>query len=225
VDNYLFAGVPAQKLLLGIPWFGYNWPVTNNVRKATTTGKATSVTFVAAGVLSATYGNTFDISTKVPWISYKDISNNYRQIWYDDLLSYNYKFDLVNARNLAGIGIWALSYENGKKEIWSQIQSAFSTTGINDLMTDQEMAKKLSVFPNPVNGVATIQFTLSKPQKVDLRVIDLTGKSVVILINKDLPADNYIVYLNCRQLKNELYFLILKSKSGNLVRKFVVENN
>jgi hypothetical protein len=73
--------------------------------------------------------------------------------------------------------------------------------------------------------VATIQFTLSKPQKVDLRVIDLTGKSVVILINKDLPADNYIVYLNCRQLKNELYFLILKSKSGNLVRKFVVENN
>jgi len=225
VDTYLSAGVPSQKLLLGIPWFGYNWPVTSSVRKATATGKATSLTSVAADALALTYGKTFDQTTKVPWISFKDGSNNYRQIWYDDGTSYPIKFDLVNNRNLAGIGIWALSYENGKQDLWQGIQSAFSATAINDPVTIQKGSSDLVLFPNPVKVTGTIRFTLTERQILDLSVVDLSGKLVVSILRKELPADNYTILLDCSHLKNQVYLLVFKSTRGNLTRKFVVKNN
>ena len=225
VDTYLSAGVPAQKLMLGIPWFGYNWPVNSSARKAAALGKATSVTTVAAETLSLNYGKTFDQSTKVPWISYKDASNLYRQVWFDDATSYFLKYELVNNRNLAGIGIWALSYENGKKEIWQGIQSAFSATAINDDLAIQMNNAELSVYPNPVRNIASVQFRLSKLQRVDLKVIDLTGRTVLSLLNQELSANDYTIYMDCTPLKSGLYLLVLASTTGNLTCKFVVEKN
>ena len=225
VDTYLTAGVPPQKLMLGIPWFGYNWPVISRDRKATATGKATSLTSVAADALALTYGKTFDQTTKVPWISYKDGSNIYRQIWYDDGSSFPIKFDLVNNRNLAGIGIWALSYENGKQDLWQGIQSAFSVTAINDPVTIQKASSDLVLFPNPVNRTATIRFNLAERQNVDLSVVDLSGKVIASILNRELPADNYTILFDCSHLKNQVYLLVFQSTRGNLTYKFVVKNN
>jgi spore germination protein YaaH len=225
VETYLASGVPSQKLLLGIPWFGYNWPVSGTLRKATATGKATSLTAVAAEVLAQSYGKIFDQSTKVPWISYKDGSNQYRQIWYDDVMSYGYKFELVVQRNLAGIGIWALSYENGKPELWQGIQSAFSATAMDDPFPLERPVGSLVLFPNPVNQLATVQFSLKERQHVDLNVFDVNGKLVLTLLGRILPAADYSVILDCSGLKDQLYFLVLQSNSGNLTRKFVVKNN
>ena len=225
VDTYLSSGVSPQKLMLGIPWFGYNWPVTGSVRKATATGKATSLTTVAADALAQTHGKTFDQTTKVPWISYKDGSNLYRQIWYDDGSSYPIKYDLVNNRNLAGIGIWALSYENGRQELWQGIQSAFSATVIDDPLTNQKSDNELVLFPNPAKGTVSIRLALSERQNVDLSVVDLSGKLVVSVLKKELPADHHTILLDCSHFKTQLYLLVFKSGSGNLTRKFVVKNN
>ena len=225
VDTYLTSGVPSHKLLLGIPWFGYNWPVSGTVRKAAATGKATSLTAVAAELLAQNYGKTFDQATKVPWISYKDGSNQYRQVWYDDVMSYGYKFELVIHSNLAGIGIWALSYENGKPELWQSIRSAFSATTINDPIFKEKSVGNLVLFPNPVRETATVRFSLSQRQQVDLSVRDLSGKLVVPLLNRVFPAGEHTILLDCSRLKDQLYLLVLQSNSGNLTRKFVVKNN
>jgi GH18 family chitinase len=225
VDTYLSAGVPAQKLMLGIPWFGYNWPVNSSIRKAAAIGKATSLTTAAAEILTQNYGKTFDQMTKVPWISYKDATNLYRQVWFDDATSYFLKYDLVNNRNLAGIGIWALSYENGKKEIWQGIQSAFSATAIGDDVPFERSNADLSVFPNPVRNGASVLFKLSIQQRVDLKVIDLSGRTVQSLLNKELSANDHTIYMDCTFLKSGLYLLVLSTKSGNLTCKFVVKKN
>ncbi len=225
VDTYLSAGVPAQKLMLGIPWFGYNWPVNSSVRKAAAIGKATSITTAGAETLTQNYGKTFDQMTKVPWISYKDATSLYRQVWFDDATSYFLKYDLVNNRNLAGIGIWALSYESGKKEIWQGIQSAFSATTVGDDLTILMNNTGLSVFPNPVRNMATVQFQLSVLQRVDLKVVDINGRTVRFLLNKELPANDYAIYMDCTALKSGLYLVVLTTNSGNLTCKFVVEKN
>ena len=225
VDTYINAGVPSQKLLLGIPWYGYNWPVVSGERKAAAKGTATAVTTVLAESLAMTYGKTFDLTTKVPWISYKDVSNSFRQIWYDDLQSYNSKYDLVNARSLAGIGIWALSYENGNKAIWNGIQSAFSATGINEDIAIQKVITTLNVYPNPVKDIATIQFNISEQQKVELKIIDLNGKIIAFLLNKELTANNYTINMDCAKLKSGLYLLVFTTNKGNTTYRFIVEKN
>jgi len=225
VETYLTVGVPPQKLLLGIPWFGYNWPVSGTVRKAAATGKATSLTAVAADALAQSFGKTFDQSTKVPWISYKDGSNQYRQVWYDDVMSYGYKFELVVHSNLAGIGIWALSYESGKSELWQGIRSSFSATSIDDPFTLDTNSDRLVMFPNPVRNTATVRFSLPEYQYVNLSVWDMSGKLVLTLLAKELPAAEHSVLMDCSSLKDQLYLLVLQSKSGNLTRKFLVKNN
>jgi hypothetical protein len=225
IETYISAGVPSQKLMLAVPWYGYNWPVVSSDRKAAATGAATAVTFPVAETLSLTHGKIFDLSTKVPWISFKDVPGIYRQVWYDDLVSYNIKYDLVNTRNLAGIGIWALSYENGKAEIWNGIRSAFSATGINDDISFSQIIHKISVFPNPAKDMASIRFNLDEFQLVNIKVIDLNGKPVVFLLYKELSADVYTKYMDCSQLNNGVYLLVFSTGKGNMTVKFIVENN
>jgi len=225
VDTYISAGVPSRKLMLGIPWYGYNWPVVSSERKATATGTATAVTFPVAEALSLTYGKIYDLTTKVPWISFRDVSSSFRQVWYDDLVSYNNKYDLVNARNLAGIGIWALSYENGKTEIWNGIRSAFSATGSNEDISNSQINYKINIFPNPVRDIASIRFRLPESQFVVMKVVDLNGKPVAFLLNKELQADDYTIFMDCTTLKGGVYLLVFTTYKGNMTFKFIVENN
>jgi len=224
IDTYLKAGVPPNKLMLGTPWFGYNWPVVSSARKATASGKGVSLTFMAAADLAAAYGKTFDETTKVPWLSYKDASNIYHQAWFDDATSYGYKYELVNARNLAGIGIWALSYEKGDAAIWNGIQAAFSMTGIEDSPKRQKDDYRFSVFPNPVRGTSTISFTLSKHQKVELTLTDISGRVIKSLLNKELPANNYSFTLDASQLHDGYYLLVLRTSNLLLTRKIIAKN-
>ena len=224
IDTYLQAGVPPNKLMLGTPWFGYNWPVVSSSRKAAATGKGVALTYMATVDLAANYGKTFDETTKVPWLSYKDGSNIYHQAWFDDAASYSYKYNLVNARNLAGIGIWALSYEKGDAAIWNGIKAAFSTTGIEDSPKRQKDDYRFSVFPNPVRATSTISFTLSKQQKVELTLTDITGRAIKSLLNKELPENNYSFTLDASQLHDGYYLLVLKINNILQTRKIVVEN-
>jgi hypothetical protein len=96
---------------------------------------------------------------------------------------------------------------------------------INDPVTIQKGSNDLVLFPNPVNGTATIRFNLSEKQNVDLSVMDMSGKLVVSILNRELPADNYTILFNCSHLKNQVYLLVFKSTRGNLTYKFVVKNN
>lgn len=110
--------------LAGVPWYGYDWPVKDSSRKSTATGTASSKTYTIAEPLAQAYRKIFDATTKVPWYSYKSGAQWY-QCWYDDSTSLALKNALVNSKNLAGIGIWALGHEGGPKEIWNGLKASF----------------------------------------------------------------------------------------------------
>jgi spore germination protein len=127
IDTYLAAGVPRERLILGVPWFGHDWPVSTGARKSPATGAASSRTYTVAEQMAISYGKVFDQTTKVPWISYMS-GTAWRQVWYDDSLSLALKYALVNTRSLAGIGIWALGYDGGRPEIWNGITAGPGTS-------------------------------------------------------------------------------------------------
>jgi hypothetical protein len=53
-------------------------------------------------------------------------SNGWYQCFMDDVYSLGEKYDIVNRRDLGGIGIWALGYDNGRQELWDLIASKFT---------------------------------------------------------------------------------------------------
>ena len=128
LSYYQSQGVPGEKLLLGLPYYGREWPVTSNTLPSGTTGSGTAVTYRnVRGNSSGFYtpANLYwDNRSYNPYYSY--FNNNWRQCFYDDTRSLGAKYDLVNRRNTGGIGIWALGYDNGYPELWDLIEEKFA---------------------------------------------------------------------------------------------------
>ena len=215
IDTYLSAGVPPEKLMLGVPWYGYDWPVSSNMRKASSTGSATARIYTAAKSLAKTNGYTFDQMTKVPWVSYKS-SSLWRQMWYDDSVSLSLKYALVNSKKIAGIGIWALSYEGGIGEIWRTIKRAF--TPPDTTLKNMEII----VYPNPVHGISRITFYLADKGNVSLRVVDVTGKVCAILQNGELDAGRYSFDISSASFGQGIYMCLLKVNKSMSSKKIII---
>jgi spore germination protein YaaH len=220
IDTYLAAGVTPEKLLLGVPWYGYDWPVVSGDRKASATGTATSRIYTAAAQISASYGYAFDITTSVPWVRYTS-SSLWRQLWWDDTLSLSMKYYHVVSKNLGGIGIWALSYEGGSSEMWRTITTAFT---ISSDFTSPETGKgiALNIYPNPVSETSTIQFHLAEKESVTLKIFDLAGRMRILLFEGELNSGSHSEEFNSAGYGPGYYLCVLQTKKAKITRTILV---
>ena len=62
---------------------------------------------------------------KVPWFAYKDSAGAWTEGYYDDAQSLAFKYDMVNAKGLAGTGMWTLLMDQGDNALWSLIANKF----------------------------------------------------------------------------------------------------
>lgn len=125
VNNYK-ALVSPQKLLLGIPYYGYEWQTVSDAREASTTDNGVAYRYYEALARAALYGRRFDSVWKTPYYQYQTDSQ-WHQGHYDDAESLGLKYDLVKSSGLRGISIWALGYDSGKTELWDLIHSKFTS--------------------------------------------------------------------------------------------------
>ncbi len=220
-DDYLADGVPPGKLLLGVPWYGYDWPVISSTRKAATTGTGTSRIYNTALGLVASGTRIFDDVTGVPWISYQ--TTEWRQMWYDDSASLQIKSNIAKDMNLAGIGIWALSYEAGRPELWKGLKTAFLagyTSAGEDPPADR--GGNIQIVPNPVTDRSVISFTVAKRSHVTLRIFDAGGRMVASLLESVLEPGSYTETLHAGDFSPGIYICILQTGHDRSAVKFAV---
>lgn len=117
VDNYLANGVPASKLVLGVPFYGRSWsnvPATNNgLFQSGTTGPGTweagmlDYKDIAANYLTnAGFAKYRDDTAQVPYLYNKSTGVF---VSYDDPASIQAKAVYLKQKGLAGAMIWELS--------------------------------------------------------------------------------------------------------------------
>lgn len=128
ISDYEHAGIEPGKFILGIPYYGRRW--------ATASGEIPSRT-ISSGV-ALTYANIRNNNVNYNSENYHWEPNSYSScyVYYDNNswkqcfigldLDLREKYDIVNYRGLAGIGIWALGYDNGYTELWQAISDKFS---------------------------------------------------------------------------------------------------
>ncbi len=216
IDTYLTAGVSSGKLLLGVPWYGYDWPVVSSVRKAAATGTGTARVITAAEALADTHGKTFDELTKVPWVAYTS-SSLWRQLWYDDLQSLSLKYDYVNSKNLGGIGIWALSYEGGNQAVWDSIKESFNTDA-------SETDGILKLYPVPTSGQVTIEFFITLPSQISIEVFNTQGRRVLFSERGEYPQGINTIDFDITGFGSGVYICILRTGSSTFTRKILLIN-
>ncbi|NOZ04113.1 MAG: DUF5110 domain-containing protein [FCB group bacterium] len=77
-------------------------------------------------------------------------------------------------------------------------------------------------YPNPFNTETTIQFGVKDPGRVVLKVYNLLGKEVAVLVDKESPAGIYEVKFNGKDLASGVYLYRIETGNFRNVRKMVV---
>lgn len=118
--------VPADKLVLAVPYYGYDWPTTGSGQNATSTGgQARALPY--AEILEATKNTqiNWDENAQTPWYSYKD-GEGTRVVHFENDRSLGIKYDFINNKNLQGVGIWALGFDGLRTELLQLLADKFA---------------------------------------------------------------------------------------------------
>ena len=74
-------------------------------------------------------------------------------------------------------------------------------------------------YPNPFNPSTTIEYSISSSSFVNLRVYDILGKEIAILVNENQPAGAYRATFDAADLPSGIYFVHMKAGNFSQVRK------
>lgn len=113
VVDYMTANIAREKILLGIPTYGYDW--ADGL-------KTNTVTAAKLSQLKQTYklSESFDQKNCSQSYSYWDKNGRLHQIWMENSTSLSAKYDLATKNNLAGISFWRIG--NGFTDLYKIIE-------------------------------------------------------------------------------------------------------
>ena len=80
----------------------------------------------------------------------------------------------------------------------------------------------LKVYPNPTNGIVTIDFSLQSAEQVQLNIVDITGKIVLSNSFGNRDAGTYSETIDCSNLSPGLYFVSMKTNTQNKTSKIIL---
>lgn len=114
VQAYINAGVPANKIVMGVPFYGYKYMVTstanNGLRQpfdSSGSGSITYKTIKTQDLENSGYTRYWHDGSKVPWL----FNGTSTFISYDDQESITYKAQYIRDYKLGGAMIWELSQD------------------------------------------------------------------------------------------------------------------
>jgi spore germination protein YaaH len=123
---YLNAGAANNKLILALPYYGREWHTTaSTVPSSTIAGTSSSRTYKYIHDNSSGYYNNANLhwepNSFTPYHVFND-GTAWHQCFADNEKSLAYRYDMVYLRNIAGIGIWALGYDDTYSALWNLIE-------------------------------------------------------------------------------------------------------
>ena len=131
-----------------------------------------------------------------------------------DSLSFWICTEYVHSLNTWGTWVGGVRFEESMTDIISEKDLLYEFT------LDQN-------YPNPFNPVTKIKFEIPGQARNDnalviLKVYDILGKEIVILVNEEKPAGEYEVEFDGSALTSGIYFYELKAGQYSETRKMVL---
>jgi hypothetical protein len=77
-------------------------------------------------------------------------------------------------------------------------------------------------YPNPFNPTTSIKFSLPEAGIVTLKVFNLLGQEVAVLLNGEKPAGNYEATFDASMLSSGIYFYTLEANNFTSTKKMVL---
>ena len=104
VVDYAVTEIPPEKILMGIPNYGYDWtlPYERGTSMAVSIGNDYAVVVAADNNAEI----RFDTTAQTPYFEYRDGRGRPHVVWFEDVRSIKAKYDVIDEYGLAGAGYW-----------------------------------------------------------------------------------------------------------------------
>ncbi|MBN2572532.1 MAG: T9SS type A sorting domain-containing protein [Ignavibacteriales bacterium] len=112
---------------------------------------------------------------------------------------------------------------DGEIELGTRMADAFlNATGISNEKDFIENKITLNNFPNPFNNTTNIYFTITENSFVTLKIFDIIGREIKLLIQEYINAGTYSITFNAEKLSSGIYFIQLKTDIEETKTKIIL---
>ncbi|MGN0372019.1 MAG: glycosyl hydrolase family 18 protein [Enterocloster sp.] len=122
VVDYALTEIPGERISLGIPNYGYDWPLPyeRGITRARTINNKEAVS------LAIDHGSQiyFDETAQSPYFRYWQYGVQH-EVWFEDVRSLKAKYELIREKGLTGAGFWQLM--NFFRAGWLLLEEMFDT--------------------------------------------------------------------------------------------------
>jgi hypothetical protein len=120
------------------------------------------------------------------------------------------------------IGMAANGSHQNLAGFWYQ-QPASITTGVDDASSGLPAVYRLEQnYPNPFNPSTTIQFALPQRNSVTLKIFNVLGREVAILVNEEMAAGVHKIVFDAKRLASGMYFYRLQAGNFWQVKRLIL---
>jgi spore germination protein YaaH len=179
--------VPVGKLILGVPAYGYSWPIVEPIARPRVRtnlarwGGVRGVTFETALAFLADHPSIVRHTTPDgSWFRYWNAAERtWREVHFEDAASMRAKFRLAIARGLAGVGLWTLD-SDARGLLAGSVRSTF-VTPVRRLAVVSSVARVRAPGGSVVVDTAVVLRNTGRiPERGVLawRIVDAAGRTV-----------------------------------------------
>ncbi|XP_044288238.1 di-N-acetylchitobiase-like isoform X2 [Varanus komodoensis] len=119
-DKYIRMGINPKKLVMGVPWYGYDYTCLDLTAHVCSFAKFPFQMLLCSSAVrsqvpyktimnqgnSSLSGILWNKAQKAPYLEYKDSHGTYHQVWFDNPRSISLKAAYVKKHGLRGVGMW-----------------------------------------------------------------------------------------------------------------------
>ena len=104
VLDYAVTEIPAEKIFLGVPNYGYDWPLpfVQGVTRAQSISNQRAIELAREHRIAIQY----DRQAQSPFFHYTDAGGVVHEVWFEDARSLEAKLRLIAEYRFRGVGFW-----------------------------------------------------------------------------------------------------------------------
>ena len=164
----------------------------------------------------------------------------------DKLIRFNGQYTLFTGQNLNEPNGFLASYANlSGDKIYNSIQFGvplntkfyYSTNIVGTTINSAELVLNPSAvnegslpakfnlsqnYPNPFNPTTTIQYSVGSTQRVQLKIYDVLGNEIAVLVNEEKSPGNYSVEFDASNLSSGVYIYKITAGAFSSAKKLVL---
>lgn len=106
VLDYAITEIPPEKIFLGVPNYGYDWPLP--FVQGTTRAQSISNQYAIELAIRYKIAIQYDETAQSPFFHYTDDSGTVHEVWFEDARSMSAKLRLISEYGFRGAGFWNL---------------------------------------------------------------------------------------------------------------------